>query len=144
MYSYSDAQTNPRRLVLVAVGEPDRRSICAVHSAVRLPAVEHRAVHVAVDGYETTLLANWWMDAQPEGLRLEIVDDRGGVAETIATYARARLEQGFDEVLVLVGHLARVTAARVLLHDHTAMSIYEAVHDIPGVTSVLVPVGLES
>ena len=84
------------------------------------------------------------MDVEPDGLRLEIVENRGGVAATIAAYARAQLAAGFDRVMVLVGHLPLGGVARVLLHDQTALAVCAAVNRIPGAISVLVPVHLDS
>ena len=101
-------------------------------------------MHVATDPADAQALGLWWMDAEPDGLRLEIVDDRGGVAATIAAYARDQLAAGFDRVMVLVGHLPLGGVARLLLHDHTALAVCAAVNQIPGAISALVPVEIDS
>ena len=137
-------ESSSRRAVIVAVGPPDRRVVAATRCAARIPGADHRAVHVATDPADAQALGLWWMDAEPDGLRLEIVDDRGGVAATIAAYARAQLAAGFDRVMVLVGHLPLGGVARLLLHDHTALAVCAAVNQIPGAISALVPVEIDS
>lgn len=129
-----------RRSVIVAVGAPDRRVTAAAWYASRFPADEHRGVHVATDPAEVDALGQWWMDVQPHGLALEVVDDRGGVAASISARARAQLSVGFDEVVVLAGYLSTRGIGRRLLHDHTAEGIRDAVNRVPGAIGVLVPV----
>ena len=142
---WSDPEESPRRrAVIVAVGPPDRRVVVASRCAARVPADEHRAVHVATNPDDAKALGLWWMDVEPDSLRLEIVDNQGGVAATMAAQARARISAGFDEVMVLVGHLSMGGVARVLLHDHTALAVCAAVNQIPGAISALVPVELNS
>jgi hypothetical protein len=126
--------------VIVAVGAADRRATAAAWYASRFPAEEHRGVHVATDPTDVHALGTWWMDAGLHRLALEVVDDRGGVAESIAARVRVQLSAGFDEVVVLAGHLSVRGVGRWLLHDHTAEAIRHTVNQIPGAIGVLVPV----
>lgn len=98
---------------------------------------------MATDPVEVEALGVWWMDVQPCGFALEVVDERGGVAATIAAQARSQLSVGFDEVVVLAGYLSLRGVGRRLLHDHTAEAICVAVNRIPGAISVLVPVHVD-
>jgi hypothetical protein len=142
---WSDPDEPPsRRSVIVAVGSPDRRVVAATRCAARVPAAEHRALHVATNPADAHALGLWWMDLEPDGLRLEIVENRGGIAATIAAGARAQLAAGYDRVLVLVGHLPLGGVARALLHDQTALAVCAAVNRIPGAISALVPVHFDS
>ena len=63
------------------------------------------------------------MDNEPEGLRLEIVDDRGGVAATLGKQVLDQLDRGSDQVVVLAGYLCSSGVRRWLLHDHTADAV---------------------
>jgi hypothetical protein len=136
----SPGEGSTGRVVLVAVGPPDKRALVAARCAERIPAAKHRALHVATDPATAKALGLWWMDHEPSALRLEIIDDRGGVAATLAGVVRAQLDDGFEEVMVLVGHLPMGGIGRILLHDHTALSICAAMNRIQGAISALVPV----
>src|SRR5262245_19895291 len=94
------------RAVIVAVGAPDQRAAASVHSASCLPAARRRAVHVAMSERRVEALGSWWMGVEPAGMRLEVVDDAGGIALTIAREVRAELERGADEVVVIAGCFA--------------------------------------
>ncbi len=84
-----------------------------------------------------------WMNAHVPDLPLDIVDDAGGVALTIAHAARAVLAQGADQVMVITGQLAMSGLRRRLLHDGTAEAIRRAVDRIPGAVGVVLPVPVE-
>ena len=129
-----------RRAVIVAAGTPGSRLAEALRCAGGIPAVEHRVVHVAVDGDHAAALGVWWMDNEPEGLRLEIVDDRGGVAATLGKQVLDQLDRGSDQVVVLAGYLCSSGVRRWLLHDHTVDAVCRVVNRIPSAVGVLVPV----
>ena len=138
-----DACPASRRVVLVAVGDLDRRAVLGARSARLIPAGHRRALHVVVDAAAARRVGLDWMTAQPSGMALDIVDDMGGIAGTIAGVARRSIEAGaVDEVVVLVGQLSRRCALRRLLHDGTGGAICRAVNDVPGSVGVLVPVPL--
>ena len=125
--------------MLVAVGSPDRRVVVATDSARRIPAAVHRAVHVATDPWRVDVLGQWWTGQELDGIELEVLEDRGGVAATIAAEARDVLAQGNAEVLVVVGQLvARGGGRRLLRHRNTAESICTAIDRIPGAACLLV------
>ena len=129
-----------RRLVIVAVGAPDRRVTAAAWYASRFAAADHRGVHVATGAVEVDALGRWWADVQPHGLELEVIDDRGGVAASISEMARVQHAGGFDDVVVLAGCLSTPGLGRWVLHDRTAEAIRDAVNRVPGARGVLVPV----
>lgn len=131
-----------RRAVLVPVGAYDRRAVTAARFAATVPARGCRAVHVAVHAEEAVRLGMAWMRSAPLGLRLEISDDRGGVAETVSSLARRELVDGIDEVLVVGGELSMRGPCRRLLHDRTAASIADALAGVPGVRWVSLAVPL--
>ena len=128
------------RCVIVTVGEPDRRVLAATSSASRIPAEVHRAVHVASGAASVERLGLWWMEREPGGLQLEVLDDHGGVAATVATVVHDLISQGFGEVFVVVGQLVTRSAGRRFLHENTASAISNAVNQIPGATCVIAAV----
>ena len=46
------------------------------------------------------------MELQPDGLPLDMIDDAGGIAATLAAEVRFRRVTDADEVVVLVGQLS--------------------------------------
>ena len=131
--------TRSRRVVLVAVDELDLRAQVALRYALLIPARAYRAVHVDLDEGATRSLGLEWMQS---GVRmpLDILDDRGGVAASIAGAARRCVAPDIDEVVVLVGSLAVRGLSRRLFHDRTADEISHAVNRVPRALSVLLPV----
>ena len=132
-------RTAGKRVVLVAVGRLDRRATFAVQQARHVLAEEYRAVHVVTDADEADELELRWTELQPDGLPLDMIDDAGGIAATLAAEVRFRRVTDADEVVVLVGQLSMPGVGRELLHDHTASAVCEAVNRIPGAVGVAVP-----
>jgi hypothetical protein len=130
-----------RRVVLVTVANVDRRAAHAVRYAEMIPATDRRAVHVRTAGDEDDV-PFVWCGQFPDGLPLDIVDGTNGVPAAIAAHARAALDGGADEVLVLNGRLALGGWRRRFLHDRTADAIGAAVDLVPGAMSVAVLVAL--
>lgn len=128
-----------RRLVLVPVGELDRRVKTALETAWRIRARERRALHVAADEEALWRLGEAWM-ASGAGSRLHTVESDGGVAATIAKVVEYELASGFDQVVVIVGRVDLRRVAR-LLHDRTADAIGAAVSRVPGALAALINVG---
>ena len=129
----------PRRVVLVAVGQLDLRARVAARYASLVPAGERRAVHVDVDQRSSHGLGLAWLESQP-GLPLEVLDDEGGVATTIAAAVERSLASGADEAVVIVGSLAVRGLGRGSLHDATADEITRAVSRVPGALGLQVPI----
>jgi hypothetical protein len=132
------------RAVLVPVGTVDRRAVIAADYAQVVSACERRAVHVAVDDVVAHDVGLVWMELLPHGLRLDIVDDAGGVPETIAKEVVQSFAAGADEVLVVLGHVTSRSLPARFLHDSTALAIGRAVDAIPGAISVFLPVPLSA
>jgi hypothetical protein len=137
-----EADCRLARTVLVPVGAADRRAMIAVQYARVISACERRVVHVAVDQEVAFDVGVAWMRLQPHGLRLDIVDDVGGVPETVANVVMESLAAGADEVLVVLGRMTNRPLPTRFLHDSTAVSIRRAVDAIPGAISVFLPVPL--
>jgi hypothetical protein len=133
-----------RRVVLVPVRRLDRPAAVAARQAHLVPADERRAVHVAIDGAQAERLGREWTDARPAGLDLQIVDDAGGVAATIADQVDRYLASGTDEVVVLIGQRSPADVLGRLLDGGTAWAISRAVDQMPGAISALLPVSAGS
>lgn len=118
--------------MIVPVGQFDLRVSEALGQSRRVPAQEHRALHVASDEQSLWALGQAWM-ARPLGLPLYTVEDDGGVAATIERVVRLELASGFEEVVVVVGRLALRRLSHRLLHDRTSDAIARALAPIPGV-----------
>jgi hypothetical protein len=130
-----------QRAVIVAVGSPDRRTMAALECASWIDADVRRAVHVATDSDDVDALGTWWMDVQPFGFALEMVDDGGDIASSVAASAHEQVAAGFEEVVVVVGSLCmHGVSRRRLLHDRTAEAISAAVAEVEGACSLLVPI----
>ena len=74
-----DAGARPRSqvdrgLALILVGEIDRRVLPALLLAARLPELEPRALHIAVDPEESRRLADLWMELDLSWVPLDIVE----------------------------------------------------------------------
>ncbi len=97
-----------RRALVVAVGPSELEAALVARYAALIPARDRRAVHVAVDAQAAHRLGLAWMDGGwADDLRLDIVDDVGGIADTIAAAACDRLNAGFECVVVLAARRAR-------------------------------------
>jgi hypothetical protein len=127
------------RLVLLAVGAWDRRTVTAMRCAAAMPSDGFRAVHVAIDDAVARELGLAWMASHGCGLPLEVLDDDGGVAATIAA-ATADGLRDYDEVVVVVGQLVTAGVLRRVLHDRTADAIVGAVDRVAGARTIRVPV----
>jgi hypothetical protein len=139
-----EADCRLARAVLVPVGALDRRAMSAVQYARVISACERRAVHVAIDPEVAFDVGVAWMRLQPPRLRLDIVDDVGGVPEAIANAVLGSLAAGADEVLVVLARMTNRPLPARFLHDSTAVAIRRAVDGIPGATSVFLPVPLSA
>jgi hypothetical protein len=132
------------RVVLVAVGALDRRAMCAADYARLLPADDRRAIHVDVDRDDTQALGVAWLEDPPGSLPLDIVDDIGGVAETIGAEVVARVTRGARDVLVVVPRLSVGTVRRRFLHDRTGVRIERVVNGIGRARCIVVPAGVRA
>jgi hypothetical protein len=134
-----DAPPSHRRLVLVLVGELDRRTTEALAYSWRIPAQERRALHVAIDQEQVWRLADAWMGSRAP-FRLYMVEDEGGIARTVRRIVEYELDGGFDEVVVLVGRVAFRHWWSRALHDRTADAVLSVLTGLPGVVPTLMTV----
>lgn len=107
-----------------ALGAWDRRTVAAVRYAAALPSERWWVVHVAADDEAALELGRAWMAGPGGDPPLEVLDDDGGVAATLAASTADRLRD-FDEVVVVVGELVMPGVLRRVLHDNTADAIVE-------------------
>jgi hypothetical protein len=115
-----------RRLVIVPVGRVDLRATKPANYVSRIPAAERRAVHVTLDEARLWELAEAWM-SRGTPLPLQIVENAGGVAPTLARVVEFELAAGFDEVLVVVGRMGLGGRRQHPWHDRTADDIARVV-----------------
>jgi hypothetical protein len=136
-----DPTSSPNRLVLVPVGEFDRRAVMPVEQAWHIPATERRALHVVTDEDAASELATRWMH-NDLSFPLSFVENENGIAETIAKVIEVELAGGYDDVVVLVGRLGLRRRLYRMLHDRTADAIGRRVHPMPAVQVGLMTVAL--
>jgi hypothetical protein len=129
-----------RRAVLVPVGTFDHRAVAGVRTAALVPAAERRAVHAAVDPTTAEALALRWMYGHPALAPLDIVDDDGGIAATVADVAAKTVADGWDQVVVVVARLVVAGRLRQLLHNGTGAAVVRALEGKPRIMTVTVPV----
>ena len=130
-----------RRAVIVAAGTPGSRLAEALRCAGGIPAVEHRVVHVAVDGDHAgrhSASGGWTTNPKVSGLRSSTT--AAASLQPSASRCWTSLHRGSDQVVVLVGYLCSSGVRRWLLHDHTADAVCRVVNRIPSAVGVLVPV----
>jgi hypothetical protein len=139
-----EADRRLARTVLIPIGAVDRRAMIAVEYAHLVSACERRAVHVAVDDEVAQDVGVAWMRLQPHGLCLDIIDDAGGVPETIAKEVIESFAAGADEVLVVLGQMTNRSLPARFLHDSTAVAIGRAVDAIPGAISAFLSIPFSS
>jgi hypothetical protein len=128
-----------QRVVLVAVGDLDRRAIAAVTYARELPAHQHLAVHVVTDADHSGSLGLQWMGSALHRMPLHLVDDIGGVSATLREAVEHTLDAGADEVVVVAGRSNPTSVGR-LFHAHNAERIHDALVDIERARVALVAV----
>ncbi len=138
-----------RTLVLAIVGPYDRRALAAARYALSIASGPARALHVATDGDAAHHLGLRWMElgwADPAAgqLPLDVVEPRGPVAVTVAEAVRAHVASGYEQVTAVVAEMCFGGLGRHLFHDHTAGSIAASLSGLPGVTTLIVPVGPRS
>jgi hypothetical protein len=127
-------------MISVPVGRFDRRALLAARTALRVPACERRALHVAAEPDAVEQLERDWIVAQHDELPLHIVDNAGGIAATVAGEIEKLAADGWRDIVLVLGELRMRGLSRRLLHDRTAASIAAAVRGIDGVTVITVPV----
>jgi hypothetical protein len=128
-----------RRVVLVAVGDLDHRARAAASYAQHLPAHQCLAMHVVVDTGHAHSVGLRWMESSLHRMPLHLVDDVGGVGDTLRAAVEDLLAEGADEVVVVAGR-ANSDAAHRSLKAHIAERIHDALIDIERTRVALVAV----
>jgi hypothetical protein len=124
------------RVVIVPVGDLDRRALLALSRAVDLPHASVRAVHLCPDSEAAHAFALQWASAGGDcfAVPLDIVEsppDRWD--EQFREIVQSHIRESPCGVTVVIGRLRLRRRWHRLLHDHSAERIRGAVVDIPNV-----------
>jgi hypothetical protein len=123
-------------LVLVPVGDVDRRAMLALSRAAGLPQACVRVLHLCPDGEAAHAFALRWAAAGSPcfGVPLDIVEsppDRWG--ERLRAVVQAHSQESPGHVTVVIGRLRLQRRWHRLLHDHSAERLRGALVDMPKV-----------
>jgi hypothetical protein len=138
------AQAGARGLAMVLVGAVDRRMFPALALVPQLADTDARAVHVCLDPVEAHQLATAWMDFGLDWLPLQIEEPTG---VTLAESVRHIVEREAivrPRVTVLVPEIDLGRWWQPLLHRGMGRHIAWHLHELRRVTTVVLPVRLES
>jgi hypothetical protein len=118
-------------VVLVPVGELDRRAYEALRCAVRIPGASVRALHVSTCSDDAHAYAmRWTRAAENIAVPLEIIEAADGVTPPIRAAVESCLRQHTGPVTVVIGRLRLRRRWHRLLHDHSAEQIRSAICDL--------------
>ena len=133
------------RVVVVAVGTDDRRTLEALGYASRIAARRVVAVHVVDHDDRALIAAHRAQLADELGVPLIVMHPCGTVPETIAYAVECEHALGAHEVIVVGAQMRRPARWHLsrILHDRTAAQIVERVERIPKTAAVLLTVDLE-
>lgn len=128
-----------RGLALILVGGIDRRILPALMLAARLPELEPKALHVAIDSDESRRAANAWMELDLAWMPLHIEEPTGEtllacVQRVVATEAAHR-----SRVLVIVPELDLDRWWQTLLHRSTGRRIARRLSRDSRVSTLVLP-----
>jgi len=130
-----------RRVVCVPVKAFDRRSVRTVLYALRISASRCCAVHVSRDPRATHALAMAWMEVDPP-VPLVVVDDLGGLVPSIASALVPELDQGADEIVVVMSRLVERRCWTGQLPDRHTERMARQLSSLPGVRVLLLSVSV--
>ena len=125
-----------QRAVLVPIGAFDRRALAALHHAAAIPAAHKRAVHIATDSDAVQPLAHQWMAARI-AMPLHVIDTLDPVPTAVGAAVQELLDDGTDEVIVVLGRQTLEHRWHRLLHNGMADAIAATVDTIPGAVPVV-------
>ncbi|HUR49207.1 MAG TPA: hypothetical protein VMY88_06745 [Acidimicrobiales bacterium] len=136
----------PKRagLALVLVEAVDRRVLPALALTPQLSNLEPRALHIAFDFKAAQRLARDWMELAAGWVPLQIEEP---TQPTLAACVRSVVEREVSErtsVTVIVPEMDLNRWWQPLLHRGTGRSIAWELHGLRSVTSVVVPVRVET
>jgi hypothetical protein len=118
-------------VVLVPVGELDRRAYEALRCAIRIPGASVRAVHVTTRSEDAHAFAMRWTHAAENfAVPLEIIETADGLTPPIRAAVESCLREHGGAVTVVIGRLRLRRRWHRLLHDHSAEQIHTAIGDL--------------
>jgi hypothetical protein len=118
-------------VVLVPIGELDRRAYAALYRAICIPGASVRALHVSMRGDDVHAFAiHWTRTGENFAVPLEIIETAHGVAAPIRAVVESCLRQHAGVVTVVIGRLRFSRRWHRLLHDHSAEQILAAIGDL--------------
>ena len=132
-----------RGLVIVLVGAVDRRMLPALALVPQLADCDARAVHVCFDQTETCQLETAWMDFGLDWLPLHVETPTGVTLAESVRHIVEREAVARPRVNVLVPEMDLGHWWQPLLHRGMGRHIAWHLHDLRGVTTVVLPVRLE-
>ena len=126
-------------LALILVGEADRRVLPALMLAARLPELEPRALHIAVDPEESRRLSEAWMALDLSWVPLHVVEPEdetflGCIQRLVAAEAAVR-----SRVLVVVPEVDLDRWWQTLLHRSTGRRIARSLLGHHRVSTIVLP-----
>ena len=125
--------------VVLLVSAVDRRIVPAIRFVSRLPLAEPRALHVSVDAELTRRFLEDWVRLELTWLPLHVRDAPSG---DVADAVRAAIDEAsdrYDTVTIVVPELNLPRWWHPLLHRQNARHIAAQLQDLPGATTVIVP-----
>jgi hypothetical protein len=118
-------------MVLVPIGEIDRRAYDALQCAIRIPGASVRALHASMRGDDVHAFAmQWTRTGENFAVPLEIIETADGFAAPIRAAVESCLRQHPGVVTVVIGRLRLRRRWHRALHDHSAEQILTAIGDL--------------
>ena len=130
--------------VLLLVSAVDRRIVPAIRFVSRLPFAQPRALHVSIDADATRRFLEDWMRLELTWLPLHVREAPSG---HIAEAVRSAIDEEADHygtVTIVVPELNLPRWWHPLLHRQDARHIAAGLQDVPGATTVIVPLTLDT
>lgn len=126
-------------LVLILVGQVDRRMLPALTLASNLPGFEARAIHVAIDPLESQRLAEDWMELGLSWVPLQIEEPTSASLVGSVRSVVEREAGGERRVLVIVPEVDLGRWWQALLHRSTGRRIARGLSTLRPVSTVVLP-----
>jgi hypothetical protein len=115
-------------VVLVPVGELDKRAYRALRRAVEVADGSVRAVHICDEGEDADAFeTHWTLTGMNMSVPLEIVETTDECAPSIRATVEAELRAHTGTVTIVIGRLLLRRRWHRLLHDQSAERIIDAV-----------------
>jgi hypothetical protein len=128
-------------MVLVPVGELDKRAYRAVRRAIEMANGSIRAVHVCSTAEDADGFARQWTrTGMNMSVPLEIIESTDDWARSLRAVVERELGDHTGTIMLVIGRLLLRKQWHRLLHDHSAEQIVDAVADLARVRVELVDV----